>query len=1109
MLGRIKNLTLSTKRCVLLGMYLCILSYIFIFSSVDAQQEYKSAWIWSVKAGDIMGSDPTYTPVFYMPKDEVRISWNITPSEDVTFRDAELRIYPKDADRFKYIVLDTIVPNEKVHSKYYPLNDNMSLVSKLLTKNERIYNVEINANGLTRSKLVNETHIIEILVKEPSTLEIHKRIPILKDANLSNWVFWIEGPLDAPKMSINRTAISNDQGIAILPDLRPGTYKITETVKDGWATKRSPRSVAINPGEQSIQEFENTPNSIKICTISYLENKTFPGISFMITPERGSLGTVQTQPTDNSGCTKYTALPSCRCKIDLKPQGGCKLVKPIPFVYLSNGGEESLSVTVAKTGTLRILKKDSEGQPIKGITFSISGPDPNLTSPTVPTDDAGTITISDLLPGEYIINEIIPENLRGKWRPNTEISQKIMLEPAGIATVQFINEQLLTLRITKYDEYTKKGLPGWMFTIDGPEGVKRVGPTNSQGMIAADVIPGKYIVTEEISQTSHPGWVCTSQNPQHVEISSKLPNEVKFGNRVNRIIITKFDDRNLNGKFDNFEEGLMGWNFTIKGPNGQTRTTPPTNTSGMTVLEGLIPGDYIVSEVVENNWINTTPSNRFVPMKAGVEQEITFGNVKSNIIEIFKFNDTNRNGKADKGESGLSGWIFTIKGTNGYLASTEPTNADGIAIVEGVLPGNYTLTENPLEGWLSTTPSAMSVSLGFGDRRSLNFGNYYCLRCHRITDSPKNDSNSNSELMVIKEVSNISADKIDKDNGYVVNYNITLCPSRGLSNIADIPTDIVIAVDNSPSISLLNRSALAGVKNLVEAIRKHDKLNGTRIGLVSWSDKNNSRIEVPLTNSYDSIITNASSIKFAEGKHTNYQNGLDTALEAFNKAGMASGRDKKIVIITDANNNSYQKPVNMVYSGYAIFAVVVGDADPEPFKMLEALTKDHKGYVVSLNNLSGLGGILTKMATAGPRIKDVHLVEVLPNYLVLLNSTATDDKGKVQLNDDGADWTTTTIEWDIGDLSECWSTDFQGSFCWKLPADVNQPKRASFVNYTDEKGVSKTLELPGYEINIVPAISQKTQEVGANAEEKKQPGFEAIFAAIGLFVTGYLCRRRC
>jgi hypothetical protein len=1116
MLARDKRSTFRghQSKFLLQYIYLILILCAFMFSGAFAQPENKSAWVWSVKAGDINGLDPNHTPEFYMPNDEVRISWNITPSADVTFKDAELRIYPSDADRSKYIISYLIKPPYNVGNKYFPLNGSTSLI-KFLTKNERTYNVEINANAQTSSKLVNETHIIEIKIKEPGTLEIRKSVPAWRDANLSGWVFWVEGPKEPPEQSTNRSTISDNLGIAIVPNLRPGTYKITETVKDGWATRLSPREVEIKPGEALSQEFENIPNTIKICTRTYPENNTLRNWGYLITPLDKPSGTIQTPLSDDSGCTKCTGLPSGRCKVEVKLQVGWKLKNDIPEVIFDNGQDKSLLVIVAETGTLKILKKDSEGQPIKGITFSISGPDRDLTSPTVPTDDAGVITVSDLLPGEYTINEIIPANLQGRWRPKTEISQRVTLDPGGIATVQYINEQLLTLRIMKFDDNTKKGLPGWMFTVEGPEGVKRVGPTNSQGIIDVDdLIPGKYIVTEEISQDSQPGWVCTTQNPKPVQISSKLPNEVRFGNKVNRLIITKFNDKNLNGKLDDVEEGLKGWNFTLNGPNSLTITSEPTNVSGITILEGLMPGDYLITEVLQGGWINTTLRNRSISIKAGVEQKVDFGNIKSNVIEIFNFNDTNRNGIIDSGEGGLPGWIFTIKGSNGYVVTTKPTNADGITIVEGLFPGNYTVTEDLLEGWLSTTSPAMNVSLGFGDRQKLTFGNYYCVSCHRITDNRKTDNNSDQELIVTKEVSNISAEKIDKDNGYVVNYNITICPSRGLKNIGAIPTDIVIAVDNSPSINNLNRSTIAGVQKLVDGIKAHDKLNVTRVGLVSWSDENktNSKIMMPLTSDYRGIISTASQIKFAEGTQTNYPVGLDTALDAFKTAGIISGRDKKIVLITDAIDNGSVEPniLDVRYSDYAIFAIVVGDQKgSNTSKMLDALTSEHNGYVVSVNDLSELGGVLIKMATAGSRMKNVHLVEVLPNYLVLLNGTATEDKGKVRLNGDSKDWTTTTIAWDIGDLSDCWSTNFQAVFCWKLPADVNQPRQVSFVNYTNEKGVSKTIELPEHEINIVSTLSQKPQEVSANTEEKKQPGFEMLFAAIGLCLAGYLCRRRC
>jgi hypothetical protein len=139
----------------------------------------------------------------------------------------------------------------------------------------------------------------------------------------------------------------------------------------------------------------------------------------------------------------------------------------------------------------------------------------------------------------------------------------------------------------------------------------------------------------------------------------------------------------------------------------------------------------------------------------------------------------------------------------------------------------------------------------------------------------------------------------------------------------------------------------------------------------------------------------------------------------------------------------------------------------------------------------------------------VHLVETLPNYLILNNSTVKDDSGKIRLNEDSRAWPTTTISWNVGDLSECWSTTFEAFFCWKLPADMNQLATTSFVNYTDDKGVKRTIPLPEYEINIVQASGQKPQPEPITTEEKKQqPGFEALFAAIGLCIAGYLNRQR-
>ncbi|MHB8118743.1 MAG: SpaA isopeptide-forming pilin-related protein [Methanothrix sp.] len=938
---------------------------------------------------------------------------------------------------------------------------------------------------------------------EAGALEIQKTVPGWPSADLSDWNFTI---IDANGEPIQRGS-TDSSGIIVFTGLRPGIYTVREDLRNGWREIGS-KQVEVTPGMKSSPlVIPNTPNTLQITKI---DSEGSP-LSGWVFKAEGQNGTITMDPTDKSGVTILKGLPSGTYHIQEEPKDGWRLISIEPnSVTFGSGENKSVRVTNARTGSLRITKRDSMGQPLSGWRFSIEGPDRIITNTT---DDSGIVIVKDLMPGKYIVKEIIQEDLQNQWRPRTE-SQSVTVMAGEIATVQFINDQLLNLRIIKFDDESKNGLPGWMFTVIGPKYVKIVGPTDSQGIVVvSNLIPGDYVVTEEISQDSKPGWICTTQNPQSVKVLPGLPNKVEFGNRVNSLIFKKFNDTNLNRKQDGAEEGLPGWSFNMEGPDHRTIPTDPTNIEGITTAKGLMPGRYIVREVLQNGWINTTPLAVSVDIKAGEDVVVPpFGNVKSSRVEIFKFNDTNRNGIYDSGESGLPGWIFTVKCPNGSVFTARPTNGDGITALERLTPGAYIVTETTVEGWLSTTPTIRIVNLSIGVSNRLSFGNYYCLRCHRINDELKIPTSTDAEITVIKDVSNISAEKIDRYNGYVVDYNITLCPSRALGDIAAIPTDIVIAVDNSPSINNLSESAIEGVQKLAGDIAANDKKHVTRIGLVSWSDEKNSRIEVPLIDNYTEVAARGAKIKFAEGEYTNYSTGLDTALKAFDDAGIVGGKEKKIVFITDASDSGYIKPANIAdtrLSGYTIFAIVVGDMkDTKASRMLNNLAKNHSGYVIQLKDLSALGEALVKTATAGSKMKNVHLVEVLPNYLALLNSTATDDQGKVRLNGDSKDWTTTTITWDIGDLSGCWSTDFQAVFCWKLPADVNQPKLASYVNYTDEKGMSRTLTLPEHEINIVPTLGQTSLPVPAKPAEKETSGFEALFAAIGISLAGYLCRRR-
>jgi len=970
----------------------------------------------------------------------------------------------------------------------------------------------------------------------------------------------IDGPDFSQKVTTNSTGIAvvTDipfQSVTGLPNDNPmQRYSITEAPRAGWVPVQS-MVKELYPGDITTMPIENVILGGRIIIHKYEDingnNKydreegcsnwaiTLTGPGANLRASTNESGFAVFDIGFKSDPARPGELPRNTYIIHEEPRDGWIRVKD-QNVLLGPNEEKVLDIlNVPESGLIVVRKYEDKndnknadaGEERAGWTFSLQGP--GVRNPTATTNESGMASFvvdftSD--PGnpcqpparKFIIHEVPKDGYE------LQRDQEVELAPGDVSQSRFLNRiPPVNLAIQKFYDANKNGirdqgeddgkrypLEGWEYSVTYQDATKTY-VTDVDGRISV-ILPGVLpeavcTITEKLSDK--PGWICTTSNPRQVRISSKAPTQlVEFGNRVNSLIFKKFNDTNLNRKQDGAEEGLPGWSFNIEGPDGRTIPTDATNIEGITTAKGLMPGRYIVREVLQNGWINTTLLAVSVDIKAGEDVVVPpFGNVKSSRVEIFKFNDTNRNGIYDSGESGLPGWIFTVKCPNGSVFTARTTNGDGITALERLTPGAYIVTETTVEGWLSTTPTIRIVNLSIGVSNMQSFGNYYCLRCHRINDEPKNPISTDSEITVIKDVSNISAEKIDRDNGYVIDYNITLCPSRTLGDIADIPTDIVIAVDNSPSINNLSESAIEGVQKLAGDIAANDKKHVTRIGLVSWSDEKNSRIEVPLIDNYTEVAARGAKIKFAEGEYTNYSTGLDTALKAFDDAGIVGGKEKKIVFITDASDSGYIKPANIAdarLSGYTIFAIVVGDMkDTKASRMLNNLAKNQNGYVIQLKDLSALGEALVKTATAGSKMKNVHLVEVLPNYLALLNSTTTDDQGKVRLNGDSKDWTTTTITWDIGDLSGCWSTDFQAVFCWKLPADVNQPKLASYVNYTDEKGMSRTLTLPEHEINIVPTLGQTSLPVPAKPVEKETPGFEALFAAIGISLAGYLYRR--
>jgi len=183
---------------------------------------------------------------------------------------------------------------------------------------------------------------------------------------------------------------------------------------------------------------------------------------------------------------------------------------------------------------------------------------------------------------------------------------------------------------------------------------------------------------------------------------------------VGSIQIFKYEDVNGNGQFDEGEEGLEGWEFTLDG--GATQTT---DEDGNATFENISVGEHEICENVIDGWENTDPGEdgcETVTVVSGQTAYVDFGNHQNEEVDVFKFNDLNGNGIQDEGETGLQGWEFTVYDANEDFVDSGVTNANGFVSFE--LPiGTYFVceTDSRLDNgaWVNTLPGYTTTIDGY------------------------------------------------------------------------------------------------------------------------------------------------------------------------------------------------------------------------------------------------------------------------------------------------------------------------------------------------------------------------------------------------------------
>ncbi len=212
-----------------------------------------------------------------------------------------------------------------------------------------------------------------------------------------------------------------------------------------------------------------------------------------------------------------------------------------------------------------------------------------------------------------------------------------------------------------------------------------------------------------------------------VRAKSKVDSFKIGGNAEQRLTVQNFCDANGNGTWDADEKEISGWPERVGEPSGIAYDPLYSSISMITQVSGtwsVSENDAPVGD--PRDWKQTAltiDGARKTPARSasirfssanGEKHKVVFGNVPLGEIAAHKFHDRDCNGVQDSGEENVAGFRFRLTGTAGAAsgyAKTISTNAKGLAEFDKLLPGTYTLTEEPKSGWLPTTQTSRVIDL--------------------------------------------------------------------------------------------------------------------------------------------------------------------------------------------------------------------------------------------------------------------------------------------------------------------------------------------------------------------------------------------------------------
>lgn len=358
-------------------------------------------------------------------------------------------------------------------------------------------------------------------------------------------------------------------------------------------------------------------------------------------------------------------------------------------------------------GYIKIEKETEDGQNLTGWNFKVTNTATGAEIGTYTITSGNSVTVGPLPANvSYTVTEIVPAD--SSYEPETN-PQSVTVKPGETATVKFVNK--LKYGVGQIIKETTNGgsKSGWQFTVKNSAGTT-IGTytTDANGVIALDLLPGVYTVTE--SSTTYEYWRNDPIQTKTLTVEAGKTKSVTFKNEYfGKGQIVK---ETTNGG------SKAGWVFEVKNDSGTVIGTYTTPASGIITLD-LEPGTYTVTEssTTYEYWRNDPTPTKQLVVEAGKTKSVTFKNEYFGKGQIVKTATNN---------GSVEGWTFEVKNDSGTLIGTYTTPASGVIVLD-LEPGDYSVTEtNAAKDYWHNDPTATKpLTITAGQTATVTFTNEY------------------------------------------------------------------------------------------------------------------------------------------------------------------------------------------------------------------------------------------------------------------------------------------------------------------------------------------------------------------------------------------------